>query len=309
MRNMYELAIIGGGPAGVAAGIYAARKKIKSVIITDMFGGQSVVSADIQNFIGYTTISGMELASKMESQLRAQDGIEIIDGDRVSSVVDNGEFFIVKTEAGKEFEAKTLFVASGSKRRKLDVSGEKEFDGKGVAYCATCDAPMFKDKRVAVVGGGNAALESVLDLLHYASEVSLFYRSSVRGDAVTFEKLKQNPKVKLMPGTEIVKIMGEKMVTGMRYKIKETGEEKEIPLEGVFIEIGWLPNSDLVSGMVNINERKEIIVDHKTQKTSHARIWAAGDVSDVLYKQNNISMGDATKAVLSINEYINTVRK
>lgn len=301
----YDVLIIGGGPAGVAGAVYAARKRMKTVIVTDAFGGQSVVSLDIQNFIGYTSISGIDLSEKMESQLRAQEDVEIIDGDRVVSIEEKGGVFFAKTQNGKEFEAKTILVASGSKRRKLDVPGEKEFDGKGVAYCATCDAPLFRGKKTAVVGGGNAALESARDLVPYASEVTLFVRGEEpRGDEVTLKKLRDEAKVNILTNTVITEIKGDTLVRSVHWKNEKTGEEGDMPFDGVFIEIGWLPNSDLVKGLVDLNGRGEIVVDHKTQKSSHDRIWAAGDVADVLYKQNNISMGDATKAVLNIHDYL-----
>ncbi|MEW6617655.1 MAG: FAD-dependent oxidoreductase [Patescibacteria group bacterium] len=309
---MFDLIIVGGGPAGISAGIYAGRKKIKSLLITDMFGGQSVVSADIQNFIGIKSISGFELARQMEGHLRAQEGIEIMEGDRVNSIEEKSEgekkWFVVKTEGGKIFEARTLLLAAGSKRRKLNVPGEKEFDGKGVAYCATCDAPMFKDKKVVVVGGGNAGLESALDLLQYASEVNIFeYKDALKGDPITIEKIQSNPKTKIFTETQLLEITGDTLVRGVKYKIK-TGEEKTMDVDGVFIEIGWVPNSDLVQGLVEINGMKEVIVNHQTQQSSHPLIWAAGDIADVRYKQNNISIGDAVKAVLNIHEYLSKTK-
>jgi alkyl hydroperoxide reductase subunit F len=301
---MYELTIIGGGPAGVAAGVYAGRKKMKTAIVTDMFGGQSVVSNEIQNFIGYVAISGVELAGKMEEQLRAQE-IDVMDGDRVARVEDKGDFLLITTEGGKSIESKFVLMTSGSARRKLGVPGEKEFDGKGVAYCATCDAPLFKDKRVIVVGGGNAGLESVVDLIPYASEIFLFeYKDTVKGDAVTLERIQKESKVKIFTHTQLLEIKGDTFVRSVKYKDIKTNEEKEMDVDGVFVEIGWIPNSRLVKELVSVNELGEIVVDHKTQKTSHPRIWAAGDVADVLYKQNNISMGDAVKAVLNIYEHL-----
>ncbi len=304
MGVMYELTIIGGGPAGVAAGVYAGRKKMKTAIVTDMFGGQSVVSNEIQNFIGYVAISGVELAGKMEEQLRAQE-IDVMDGDRVARVEDKGDFLLITTEGGKSIESKFVLMTSGSARRKLGVPGEKEFDGKGVAYCATCDAPLFKDKRVIVVGGGNAGLESVVDLIPYASEIFLFeYKDTVKGDAVTLERIQKESKVKIFTHTQLLEIKGDTFVRSVKYKDIKTNEEKEMDVDGVFVEIGWIPNSRLVKELVSVNELGEIVVDHKTQKTSHPRIWAAGDVADVLYKQNNISMGDAVKAVLNIYEHL-----
>ncbi|MBM3256761.1 MAG: FAD-dependent oxidoreductase [Candidatus Liptonbacteria bacterium] len=300
---MYDLLIIGGGPGGVAAGIYAARKKIKSVLVTDTFGGQSLVSTDIQNWVGTKSVSGFDLGKMLEDHLRAQEDMEVIDGDLVESVGDEGYKFIVKTKNGKTLESRFLFIASGSRRKKLNVPGEHELDGKGVAYCSTCDAPLFKNKVVAVVGGGNSGLEAVGDLLPYASKIYLLeYSDSVKGDPVTFERIKKSDKLAVIFNAQTSEILGDKLVKGLKYKDRQSGETKELALEGVFIEIGALPNSDFVKHLVELNKFGEIVVDHKTQKTSHPRIWAVGDVSDVLYKQNNISAGDAVKGILNIYE-------
>lgn len=297
---MHDLIIIGGGPGGVAAGVYAARKKIKAVIITDNFGGQSVVSADVQNWIGMKSVSGFDLGRMLEEHLRAQEGIGIELGDCVKEVKDNGELFSVRTENGKTFEAKYILVASGSRRKKLGVPGENKYNGNGVAYCSICDAPLFKGKAVAVVGGGNAGLEAVVDLLPYAARIFLIASSTIKGDQVTQAKIKASPKVEIITRAKTLEIVGGESVTGLRYLDIETNTEKQLELQGVFVEIGAEPNSDFVKGLVELNERGEIIVDHKTQQSSHVRIWAAGDVSDVLYKQNNISAGDAIKAVLDV---------
>lgn len=306
---MYDLVIVGGGPAGVAAGVYAARKQMKAALITETFGGQSIVSNDVQNWIGTKSISGLDLAKNLEEHLRAQENIEIIDSDRVDSVqkLEQNEVraFKVTTAGGKIFESKTILVTTGSSRRKLGVPGEKELDGKGVAYCATCDAPIFKNKIVAVIGGGNSGLESVVDLLGYASKIFLIERSnSIKGDQVTFEKIKSNPKVEIMLDTDTKEIVGEKFVTSLKFTNSKTNEPGEIKLDGVFVEIGAIPNTDFVKDLVKLNSFKEIVVDHKTQQSSLSGIWAAGDASDVIYKQNNISAGDAIKAVLNIQEYL-----
>ena len=300
---MYELLIIGGGPGGVAAGIYAARKRIPAAIVAESFGGQSIVSADVQNWVGTKSVSGFELAKMLEEHLRAQEGIVIVDEDTVSAVVDKGDHFVATTAKGQTIEARRLLIASGSRRRKLGVPGEKELDGRGVAYCSTCDAPIFKGKTVAVVGGGNAGLEAVLDLLPYAEKIYLLeYGESPKGDAVTLAKIKADPKVEIITMAATNAILGGKTVTGLRYEDRRTKEKKELSLGGVFVEIGAIPNADFVKGLVELNSLGEIIVDHKTQRASHPRIWAVGDVSDVLYKQNNISAGDAVKAILNIAE-------
>ncbi len=306
---MYALVIVGGGPGGVAAGVYAARKKMKTALVTDDFGGQSLVSNGIENWIGTKLISGYDLAKSLEEHLRAQASIDIIDDDLVATVMkkDDGTF-LVSTKNGKSFETKYILLTSGSRRKRLGVPGEDQFDGKGVVFCTTCDAPLFGGKTVAVVGGGNSALEGVEDLLQYASKVYLIVRSEVlRGDPVTQEKVKSHPNVEILWNTAIEEIRGSgepPLVSGITYKNVKTGEEKELPLEGVFIEIGLTPNSDFVKDLVTLNEVGHVVIDHKTQQTSCPGIWAAGDVSDVLYDQNNISVGDAIKATLNIYDKI-----
>ncbi|HVM77124.1 MAG TPA: FAD-dependent oxidoreductase [Candidatus Paceibacterota bacterium] len=309
---IYDLIIIGGGPGGVAAGIYAARKKMKSVLITDSFGGQSLNSAGIENWIGTKAISGFDLAKNLEEHLRSQAGIEIVAPDMVTKIekkdvgIPNGGF-LVTTQSGKTFETKYVLVTAGSRRKRLGVPGEDAFDGKGVVFCTTCDAPLFEGKTVAVVGGGNSALESVLDLIPYASKIYLIVRSNVlKGDPVSQEKVKTHPQVTIMWNTVIEEIRGDKFVTGVRYKDTQTGESKELALDGVFVEVGLTPNSDFTKGLLETEQYGHIHVDHQTQATSQPGIWAAGDVTDGLYQQNNISVGDSIKAVLNIYDKIKT---
>jgi len=304
---MFQLIIIGGGPSGVAAAIYAARKKIKTAIIAEEFGGQSTVSDDIQNWIGTTNLSGFDLAKQLETHLRVyQNDIEIVEGQRVEKIEKVGEnHFKLNITNGATYETERILIASGSHRKRLEVPGGKEFDGKGVAYCATCDAPLYQEKVVAVVGGGNAGLESVIDLEPYASKIYLLHRrDELKGDPVTQEKIKGMSKVEIVYNADTTEVVGDKFVTGLRYKDNKTGEEKELAVEGVFVEIGIIPNSNIVKDIVKLNSKGEIIVNHKTQVSSDPGIWAAGDVSDVLYNQNNISAGDAVKAVLNIYDRI-----
>jgi alkyl hydroperoxide reductase subunit AhpF len=303
---MYDLIIVGGGPAGMAAGIYAARKKINTLLLTDGFGGQSVVSDEIQNWIGIKSISGYDLAKSLEEHLRAQEGsVEIVENDLVESVEKTSGGFKVKTKAGKNFESKYLLVASGSRRKKMGVPGEDRLNGKGVAYCSTCDAPLFKNKVVAVVGGGNAGLGAVVDLLPYASKIYLIMRSEgIKGDPVIQDKIKNSLKVEVLAPALTQEILGGEFVSGLMYK-DAGGEAKELKLDGVFVEVGTVPNSDIVQNLVKLNERREIIVDPKTEEASCPGIWAVGDASDVLYKQNNVSVGDAIKAVLNVYEHLN----
>ena len=198
-----------------------------------------------------------------------------------------------------------MLLASGSRRKKLGVPGEKEFDGKGVVYCSTCDAPLFQNKVTAVVGGGNSALESVMDLFPYASKIYLVVRSEIlRGDPVSQDKVKSNPKVTILWNAVVEEIKGKDLVTGIHYKNAKTGEMRDLALDGVFVEIGLLPNSDFVKDLVKLDERGHVVIDRETQATSVPGIWAVGDVTDGLYRQNNISAGDAMKAVLNIYDQI-----
>ncbi|MGC9046984.1 MAG: NAD(P)/FAD-dependent oxidoreductase [Minisyncoccia bacterium] len=307
----YDLIIIGGGPGGVAAGIYAARKKIKTAIVTDLFGGQSVVSNEIKNWVGEKLISGFELSQKLEDHLRDQEGIEIDDGDLVTEVQDitkNGSpFFKVITKNNKEFNTKTILITSGSRHRKLNIPGEDKFEGKGVFYCSSCDAPLLKNKKVAVIGGGNAGLEAVRDLLPYANQIYLLEHSDLlKGDLVTQELIKNNAKVKILLNAQAQEIIGENFVTALKYLDKKENQQKVLEIDGIFVEIGQTPNSDFVKNLVELNQYNEIVVDCTNQRTSKLGIWAAGDVTNVLYKQNNISVGDAIKAVLNIYDYLNT---
>ncbi len=303
---MHDFLIIGGGPAAVAAGVYAARKKLKTILITEEWGGQSVVSAGIENWIGTKNVSGIEFAKMLEEHVRAQEDIEIVVPDRVAKVEKIDEHFKVSTEKGNAYDTKTVFVGSGAHRKKLGVPGEKEFDGMGVAYCSTCDAPMFKDKDVVVVGGGNAGLEAVLDLVPYAKNIWLLEHSNgLKGDPVTQEKVKSSDKIKeIIFNAETLEILGDKFVTGLKYKDIKTAEEKRLDVGGVFVEIGSVPNSDMVKDLVETNKYGEILIDSKNARTSQLGIWAAGDVTDDPFKQNNISAGDAVKAALDAYNYL-----
>ena len=303
---IYDLAIVGGGPGGVAAGVYAARKKLNVVLITDTFGGQSLVSAGVENWIGTKSVSGFELGKMLEEHLRAQKGVEILDGNLVQKIeVKSDGSFKLQTDQGKILEAKTVLLVSGSRRKKLGVPGEDKFEGRGVAYCSICDAPIFEGKQVAVVGGGNAGLEAVIDLLPYAKEIYLIHRGeALKGDPATQEKIRTNSKVQIILNAETQEISGDDTVASLLYKDKTSGGIKKLEIQGVFVEVGILPNSEIVKDLVKLNERKEVVVDSKTQQTSRKGIWAAGDITDCFYRQNNISVGDAIKAVLNIHDYL-----
>jgi len=302
---MHDVVIVGGGPAAIGAAVYAARKKLKTVLVAKEFGGQSAVSSSIENWIGEESISGFDLAQKLERHLRAQKSIEIISGELANKVSEISGGFQVETDQGKTLETKTVVLASGSRRRRLGIPGEAKFEGKGVVFCATCDAPLFQDKTVAVVGGGNAGLESVVDLSSYAEKIYLVVRGdTLRGDQITQDEVKGNAKVEIIYGALPEEVLGDQFVTGLRYKDKNTNEVRSLAVDGIFVEIGAVPNSEIMGGLVKLNQFNEVVIDHKTGATSKPGIYAAGDVTDEIYKQNNISVGDAVKAALSAYNYI-----
>src|SRR3989338_6258740 len=310
---LYDLIIIGGGPAGIAAAVYSARKRLKTLLITESIGGQSIVSDDIQNWIGEPHISGFDLAQKLETHLRAfSDTVEIKMPERAVEIksirCSSSERicdFDVKTDLGI-YEGKALVLAMGARRRKLEVPGEEKFNGKGVAYCSTCDAPLFSGKRVAVVGGGNAGLEAAVDLFPYASEVYLLHRGdALKGDPVEQAEIKNNPKLKnIILNAEPTEIEGDEFVSGIKYKDSKTGEVHRLPVDGVFVEIGSVPNSEMVKDLIDIDQWGQIKIDAKHASTSHSGVFAAGDITDDPYKQNNISAGDGVRAALAAYNYL-----
>lgn len=304
---IYDLAIIGGGPAGVAAGVYAARKRIKTVLITESFDSQSTVSDNIQNWIGTVSISGRELTKSLEKHLRAYaaDVVDIKTNERALDLQKSGEkLFSIKTSKGS-YDAKTVLIATGSVRKKIAIKGAGEFENKGITYCATCDGPLFSDMDVVVIGGGNSAFESALQLAAYTKSVTILQRSQFRADKITVQKALSNPKIKGFENIDLLEIKGDKFVTGVVYKNKTTGETVELPVTGVFVEIGANPNVGYIkNGLVKLNDAEQIITDPRTQTTSQVGIWSAGDCTDGLYKQNNIAAGDAIKAIENIYIYL-----
>lgn len=302
---MYDSIIIGGGPGGVAAGVYIARKQLKALFLTESFQSQSTVSAGIENWIGDISLAGWEFGQRLEKHLRAQEGLEIQTGQRASNITKNEDgTFVVTTQKGDVFQSKTVIVASGGRHRHLEVPGEDLLQGKGVVYCSTCDAPFFREKKVVVVGGGNAGLEAVEDLLPYAKEVVLFVRGEIKGDQVTFEKINASEKVSIVYHVAVTEVLGENVVSGVRYKNLETNVEETLDCEGVFVEIGMIPNTEFVKDILALNERGEIIVDGRSAATNVPGIFATGDATDLLYKQNNISAGYGVVAALSAYDYI-----
>lgn len=296
-ENIYDLVIIGGGPAGSAAAVYAARKKIKSAIITTEFGGQSVVSDDIQNWIGTPHISGYDLAKSLESHVKEYQGeiLNIIKGRVVEVLQNNDKTFSIKTSRDVVINTKAVLVTTGSVRRKLDAVNADKFEHKGVTYCASCDGPVFTGKDVVVIGGGNAAFESALQLAAYCKSVKILNRTDkYRADEITVDKVLKNPNIQIINNAIVDEVLGEQFVNGLIYNKTE-----KLNVEGVFVEIGQMPNTDYIA-FVEKNSAGNIIVDPRTQKASVDGVWAAGDCTDGLYHQNNIATGDAVKALESL---------
>jgi alkyl hydroperoxide reductase subunit F len=303
---IYDVAIIGGGPAGVAAGVYAARKRLKTIFLTKDFEGQSSVSLDIQNWIGTISITGTDLSQNLEKHLRAvaSDVVTIKTGQYVAAIKKDGDMFEVTTPK-ETFTSKTILITAGSRRRKLEVPGAEEFDNKGLTYCASCDGPLFADMDVAVIGGGNAAFDTAAQLVAYTRSVSLLHRrDSFKADPITVEMISKHPKVKIITNAELKEIKGDSFVTGLTYLDTKTGKTHELAVKGIFAEIGSLPNTDFVKNIVELDPHNHIKVDHRNQRTSLDGIWAAGDATDTLYHQNNIAAGDAIKALEDIYLYI-----
>ncbi|MBU0612256.1 FAD-dependent oxidoreductase [Patescibacteria group bacterium] len=303
---LYDLIIVGGGPAGSAAAIYASRKRLNTLLIASEFGGQSVVSEKIYNWIGTIAIAGQELANNLKNHVMANAGdvLHTKEGTRVDSVLKKGDSFRVKTSSGEEFEGKTILIATGSKRRKLEAENAERLEHKGLTYCATCDGPLFAGSDVVVIGGGNAAFESASQLSAYCNSVTILNRSNeFRADEITVEKVLKNPRIKVIKNAVVSKVKGEKFVEGLTYKEVNTGEEKDLQITGIFIEIGQIPNTDFVKDIVPLDNVGRIKIDPWTGKTETPGVWAAGDCTNVLYHQNNIAAGDAVKALEDI--YLN----
>jgi alkyl hydroperoxide reductase subunit F len=299
----YDLIIIGGGPAGAAAAVYAARKRLNTLLITSEFGGQSVVSEKIYNWIGTPEIAGSKLAEDLKNHVlaNATGTLAVKEGANVSTLSKEAGVFKIKTTTEEELETKNILITTGSKRRKLEAKNADKLENKGLTYCASCDGPLFENEDVVVVGGGNAAFESAAQLLAYCKSVTLVNHSeSFRADEITVEKVLRNPKMKAIKNVDILEIKGENFVDGIVLKDRTTGEEKELKIKGVFVEIGQIPNTSFLKDIVPLDKIGKIKIDPWTGKTETPGIWAAGDCTNILYHQNNIAVGDAVRALEDI---------
>ena len=296
----YDLIIVGGGPAGITAAIYAARRKLDFLMVTVDIGGQAIWSGDIENYTGYQFITGTELVEKFREHL-TQFNLELHENEKVTQVRKEHNAIQVHTEKEK-YQAKTTIIASGRTPRNLNVEGEKEFKDRGLTYCATCDAPLFAGKEVAVVGGGNAGLDAALQLIHIARKIYLIeIAPELTADPVMVEKVKRNPKVTIYTDAKVQKIYGDKFVGGI--EIAQREKTQKLDVQGLFVEIGSAPNSDIVKG-VKTNEWGEIIVNCSCH-TNLPGIFAAGDVTTVYAKQIITACGEGAKATIAASDYLN----
>ena len=296
---MLDLIIIGAGPAGITAAVYAARKKMNLLVITMDIGGQTAWSGDIENYTGYQFVSGPGLVSKFEEHMRQYE-IPVKESERVLGLAKKDKTIYIKTDKG-EYSAKTVIIASGKRSRELGVPGEKEFKNKGLTYCATCDGPLFSGKDVAVIGGGNSALDAALQLMSIAKHVYIInIAPGFTGDPIMQEKVKASDKVTIFNNSKVTAVVGDKMVAGIN--IKREDKEEELSVQGIFVEIGLVPNSGFAKTLYR-NERAEIKVDNYNH-TSLPGVFAAGDVTDVPEKQIIIAAGEGAKATLGAFRYL-----
>lgn len=301
-EDIYDTVIIGAGPAGMSAAIYTARKLMKTLLISNNIGGQVTDAWEIDNYLGFSQVDPAGLIKKFNEHVE-KFGIERMIGRKVVSLEYGDELKKVTTDDGRSFLTKTLIIATGKRPRKLGLPEEKRLSGKGVAYCATCDAPLFEGADVAVAGGGNSALEAALDLNKIARSVHIVSITPLTGDPIYRDKLKDSSKVTIYTEYEIIKLVGENVLEGVEIRSLKTGEVKLLPVEGLFVEIGLLPNSDIVKDILNLNEHREVVVDYKCH-TGIPGIFACGDVTNVPFKQVIVAAGEGAKAALAAYEYL-----
>ena len=305
-KDAFDVLVIGGGPAGAAAAIYAARKGIRTGVAAERFGGQVLDTMAIENFISVQETEGPKLATALEEHVKQYD-VDIMNLQRADALVPatDGGLHQVRMNSGATLKAKTVILATGARWREMNVPGEKEYRSRGVAYCPHCDGPLFKGKRVAVIGGGNSGVEAAIDLAGIVAQVTLIeFDSQLRADAVLQRKLHSLPNVKVITSALTTEVLGDgQKVNGLRYKDRTTDAEHELALEGIFVQIGLLPNTDWLKGTVELTPRGEIIVDAKGQ-TNIPGVFAAGDVTTVPYKQIVIAVGEGAKASLAAFDHL-----
>jgi alkyl hydroperoxide reductase subunit F len=302
-KEPFDVLVIGGGPAGAAAAIYAARKGIRTGIVAERLGGQLLDTVGIENFISVKETQGHKLASGLEQHVTTYD-VDVMNLQRAESLTP-GELIAVKLANGGALRARSVIIATGARWREIDVPGEREYRNRGVAYCPHCDGPLFKGKRVAVIGGGNSGVEAAIDLAGLVSHVSLIeYGAQLRADAVLVAKLRSLANVTIITGAQTTEVIGDgERVTALNYKDRQSGTHTSLELAGVFVQIGLVPNTDWLKGTVKLSPRGEIEVDARGQ-TSIPGVFAAGDCTVVPYKQIVIAVGEGAKASLSAFDHL-----
>jgi len=299
---LYDVIIIGGGPAGLSATIYTARKIMKTLVISKDIGGQVAWTYDVDNYLGFSQMDTADLISKFEEHVEKYS-LEKLVGVDVNAVELTGKTKKVTTSDGKTYLAKTVIIATGKRPKPLDVPGEKELLGMGVTYCSTCDAPLFADLDVAVAGGGNSALEAAIDLMKVAKNVYMVSLTPLTGDQILQDKVMGSPGVEVFTEHKIIRIVGDSTVEGIQIESLKTGDVKRLDVQGVMVEIGLLPNSKIVIDTLETNSIGEIVVDSRC-RTGIAGVFACGDVTDVPFKQVVVAAGEGAKAALSAYDYI-----
>jgi len=302
-KDVFDMLIVGGGPAGASAAIYSARKGIRTGVVAERFGGQVLDTMGIENFISVKETEGPKLAVALEQHVKSYE-VDIMNLQRASALVP-GDIIEIKLESGTSLKAKSVVLATGARWREMNVPGEKEYRNRGVAYCPHCDGPLFKGKPVAVIGGGNSGVEAAIDLAGIVAHVTLLeFDSKLRADAVLQRKLHSLPNVTVITGAQTTEVTGDgSRVNGLNYTDRKSGESHHIGLEGIFVQIGLLPNTDWLKGTVVLSNRGEIEVDARGQ-TSVPGVFAAGDATTVPYKQIVIAMGEGSKAALSAFDHL-----
>jgi len=300
--KLYDLIIVGGGPAGMTAAVYAARKQLNALLLAKEIGGQVNWTLSIENYMGYQFIEGPELIKKFEDQVK-QFPLEVKTGSAINGLTRRNGNFEVKSESGDSYQCKAAIVATGKRPRQLNVPGEEKLKGRGVTYCAICDGPLFSGMKVAIIGGGNSALEAADDMVKIAEHVYLVSLTQLTGDAVLVDRVKAAKNLTLFLEYEVMEITGEKMVAGIKIRDPKNKQEEKLDVSGIFIEIGLLPNSDLVKGVVSLNKVGEIEVNCGSE-TNMPGLFAAGDVTNVPEKQIVIAAGEGAKAALQAHRYL-----
>lgn len=298
---MYDLVIIGGGPAGMTAAVYAARKKLKTLIMAESYGGLAMWSPGVENYLGYQYITGRELVQKFEEHLNRFD-VTKIKGLAISVLKTENRFKTITTDQ-REFMSKAVLVATGRTVRYIDVPGEKEFFSRGVTYCSVCDGPLFSGMDVAVVGGGDSAFEAAIQMAAIATRVYLIAKDRINASEIIIDKVKALSNVEMLIPAEIKQILGEQLVTSIQVLVGEDAKPREIPVRGVLIEVGSIPVATFIGDLVEVNDRGEIVIDC-LGRTKTPGVFAAGDVTHVPAKQIIIAAGEGAKAALTAYSYI-----